>query len=56
MIDTSDPRKVTARNGHANASYYLQSKRIIVVADDGCMRCVREALQELETEVRCRDA
>jgi len=49
MIDATNPQCVRARNKHATASFYYASRRITVVADDGCARCAKEALAELES-------
>lgn len=50
-IDTTHPGKVVAYEGEANASYYIESRRVIVVADSGCFADVLAAVTALRDEV-----
>lgn len=52
MIDTTNPKKIVARQGNATASYFIESKRIIAVADSACFHHLESALYELAKAVR----
>ena len=50
-IDHTNPNCVRAREGEATASYYHQSRRITVVADEGHFADALAAVKALRDEV-----
>lgn len=50
-IDKTHPDIVRSHVGQANAAYYNESRRIVVVADNGCFADAMEALSALRDEV-----
>ncbi|WP_170064263.1 hypothetical protein [Mycobacterium aquaticum] len=50
-IDKTHPGSVRAYVGNANAAYYTESRRVLVVADSGSFADALAALKALRDEV-----